>query len=212
MENVVNAHGAFPTALTDTDELQLPEPLETEISAVYPDEPREHIRSPELHRNGTKLLMAFAAAAGAAMGARLLFSGDGTGVTLPQAISGTFWELFAYRITRGAVLLAAELVLGMFALGDLAVWAAPFICAAGTVLRLSAGPAKALPAALVSLIAVALGAAYSADMSGLLMKLSRGGTVYMETNPRRGFALRLFACLVAVAGAAILDGALLSTQ
>lgn len=203
MENVVNAHGAFPAA--DTDELQLPEPLEAEITAVYAEEPREHIRSPELHRNGTKLLMLFAAAAGAAMGARLALSSGAAG-----AVFGTFWELFAYRITRGALFLAAELVLGMFALGDLAVWAAPFICAAGTVVRLWGSGAKALPAALVSVIAVTLGAAYSADMSGLLMKLSRGGTVYMETNPRRGFALRLFACLVAVVGAAFLDGGLLS--
>ncbi len=203
MENVVNAHGAFPAA--DTDELQLPEPLEAEITAVYAEEPREHIRSPELHRNGTKLLMLFAAAAGAAMGARLALSSGAAG-----AVFGTFWELFAYRITRGALFLAAELVLGMFALGDLAVWAAPFICAAGTVVRLWGSGAKALPAALVSVVAVTLGAAYSADMSGLLMKLSRGGTVYMETNPRRGFALRLFACLVAVVGAAILDGGLLS--
>ncbi len=33
MENVVTAHGAFRAA--DTDELQLPEPLQAEITAVY---------------------------------------------------------------------------------------------------------------------------------------------------------------------------------
>ncbi len=207
MENIVSNSGAFPSVPTETDELQLPEPLETEILTAQTDKQREHVRVPELHRHGTKLLMTFAAAMGAAMGVRLLFGGE-TAV-MPMS-SATFFELFTRQIAQGAVLLAAELVLGLFALGDLAVWTAPFICAAGAVLRLSASSPKALPAAILSLAAVTLGAAYSADMSGLLMKISRGGTVYMESNPRRGFALRLFGCFAAVVAAAILDGALCS--
>lgn len=208
MENVVNNYGTLPASPTDTDELQLPEPLETEILSAPADKPREHVRAPELHRHGTKLLMMFAAAAGAAMGARLLFSGSE--IALAET-SGTFWEIFARQMTRGAVFLAAELVLGLFALGDLAVWIAPFLCSAGAVLRLSVSPPKALLAAILGLIAVTLGAAYSSDMSGLLMKLSRGGTVYMEASPRKSFALRLLGCLAAVAAAAILDGALCSS-
>lgn len=207
MENAVNNFGALPVAPTDTDELQIPEPVEAEIRSALADKPREHVRAPELHRNGTKLMMFFAAAAGAAMGARLLIWG---GEIALAETAGTFGELFARQMTQGAVFLAAELVLGLFALGDLAVWTAPFLCAAGAVLRLSVSPPKALPAALLSIVAVTLGAAYSADMSGLLMKLSRGGTVYMGESPRRGFALRMSGCLAAVAAAAVLDGVLCS--
>lgn len=211
MENVVqmpNA-GALPmgTREADPDELDLIHTIETgtpaELSAdPDADKPREHVRSPELRRNGTKLTMLAAAIIGAAAGARLLF-----GESSPElnGISGTFGEVFLRQTLHGALFLAVELVLGFFAFGDLAVWAAPFLYGAGIVLRASCS-LKLLPGALVCLIGVILGAAYSADMSGLLLKLTRGGTVYMDTHPRRSYALGFAGCLAVTALGAMITG------
>lgn len=175
-----------------------------------PDEPREHVRAPELHRHGVKLLMAAAAVIGAAAGARLILGGaaDAFKDGIANAFSGTFWEKFLRQTALSALFLGAEFVLGFFALGDLVIWAAPFFYAMGIVLRLSAGSPKLLFGAVVSLGAVVLGAAYSADMSELLLRLTRGGTVYMEARPRRSYALGFLGCLAACVLGSILTAAL----
>ena len=175
------------------------------------DKPREHIRSPELRRNGTKLMMTLSAVIGAAAGARLLFGGasETLSASVSRMLTGTFAEVFMRQLFLGALFLAAEFVLGFFALGDLAVWAAPFLYGAGTVLRLAASSPKLIPGALVSLVGVVLGAAFSADMSVMLLRLTRGGTVYTDTSPRRSYAVAFAGCLAAVALGSILTGALI---
>ena len=192
--------------------VELPLPRETDLihtadtPAVDPDDaekPREHVRSPELRRNGTKLAMAAAALIGAAAGVRVVF-GDVPELTV-NGISGAFGEIFLRQTLHGALFLAVEFVLGFFAFGDLAVWAVPFLYGAGTALR-TAVSVRLLPGALVCLIGVILGAAYSADMSLLLLKLTRGGTVYMDTHPRRSYALSFAGCLAAAALGAMITG------
>lgn len=218
-------------ASADTDELMLinsieageAEKMETsadkpyEIPAVISDDPnadipREHVRSPELRRHGTKLLMTAAAAVGAAAGARLVFGEEAPKAlmnSVSQTLTGTFGEIFLRQTLLGSMFLAAEFVLGFFALGDFAVWIAPFLCGAGTVLRLSAyGSPKLLPGALICLVGVIMGAAYSADMSGLLLKLTKGGTVYMDARPRMSYATGFLGCLVAIVLGSILAGVL----
>ena len=233
MENVVKIPntGTLPreTREADADEIKLIRSIETGTPSDAPrgssavmivdpddaDKPREHVRSPELRRNGTKLTMAASAVIGAAAGARLLF-GEAASETLVNSISqmftGTFGEIFLRQTLLGALFLAAEFVLGFFALGDLAVWAAPFLYGAGAVLRLAAGSPKLLPGAIICLIGVVMGAAYSADMSGLLLKLTRGGTVYMDTHPQRSYAIGFFGCLAAVILGSILTGALMTVD
>lgn len=188
-----------------------------EILTVDPDNaddadmPRGHVRSPELRRHGTKILMAVSAVIGAAAGVRLLFGANSSDVlanSISQMLEGTFGEAFLRQTLLGALFLAAELVLGFFAFGDLAVWAAPFLYSAGTVLRVAAGSPKLLPGSLICLFGVIMGAAFSAEMSGLLLKLTRGGTVYMDTHPRRSYALEFVGCLAAVILGSILTGAL----
>lgn len=207
MENVVkipNA-GVLPRE-TDPEELDLIHTIETDTPVADPeaDIPRDHVRSPELRRNGTKLTMTAAALIGAAAGARLLFGEFAPG-TLVNGISGTFGEIFLRQTLHSALFLAAEFILGFFAFGDLAVWVVPFLYGAGTALR-AASSLKLLPGAFVCLIGVILGAAYSADMSGLLLKLTRGGTVYMDTRPRLSYALGFAGCLAAAALGAMITG------
>ena len=138
--------------------------------------------------------------------------GESASETLSESVSrmltGTFAEVFLRQTFLGALLLAAEFVLGFFAFGDLAVWAAPFLYGAGTVLRLAAGSPKLIPGTLICLIGVVLGAACSADMSVTLLRLTRGGTVYLDTSPRRSYTLAFAGCLAAVVLGAILTGAL----
>lgn len=172
----------------------------------------EHVRAPELRRNGTKLLMVFSAVVGAAAGARLLWSGSGLSEEVMSSISqtlvGSFWIIFLRQTFIGAIFLAAEFVAGFFAFGDVLVWTAPYFCAMGGVLRIATGSPKMIPSAVICLAAVTAGAAYSAELSGMLLRLSRGGTVYMGNAPRRKYAFEFLGCLAAVILSAILAGAL----
>lgn len=212
MENVVNA-GALQreTRGSVPDE---PEHIRTvgvsALPAVVTDDPdelpREHVRSPGLRRHGAKLAMTAAAVIGAAAGARLLFSEAARPDSLAQVFSGTFGAVFLRQTLLGAAFLAAELLLGLFAFGDLVVWTAPFLYGAGTVLR-AACSAKLLPGSLIALAGVVIGAAISAEMSVLLLKLTRGGTVYMDPSPRRSYALGFLGCLAAIVLGAILMSA-----
>lgn len=172
----------------------------------------EHVRAPELRRNGTKLLMIFSAVVGAAAGARLLWSGSGLSEEVMSGISqtfvGSFWIIFLRQLLIGAVFLAAEFITGFFAFGDVLVWTAPYLCAMGGVLRIAASSPKMIPSAVICLAAVTAGAACSAELSGMLLRLSRGGTVYIGNAPRRKYAFEFLGCLAAVILSAILAGAL----
>ena len=178
------------------------------------DKPREHIRSPELRRNGTKLLLAVSAVIGAAAGARLLFGGasETLSASVSRMLTGTFAEVFLRQTFLGALFLAAEFVLGFFALGDLAVWAAPFLYGAGMVLRSAAVSPKLIPGSLICLVGVVLGAACSADMSVMLLRLTRGGTVYTDTHPRRSYGIAFAGCLAAVILGSIVISALMTAN
>lgn len=209
MENVAELpQKALSSELSDKPEP--PEPPELPEN-IAPETPREHIRAPELHRHGTKLLMALTAAAGAAAGARLAFW-DGSGLSesamsgISQMLAGTFGAVFLRQTLLGAAFLAVEFVLGFFALGDLLVWSVPFLCAMGGVLQIASGSPLVIVSAIIRIVAVAAGAVYSADMSGLLMRLSRGGTVHMGTRPRRTYALGFLGCFAAAVLSAILAG------
>lgn len=203
MENVAE----LPKKALSSELSDKPEPPEETSS----ESPREHIRAPELHRHGTKLLMALTAAIGAAAGARLAFWGGSvlsetamSGISL--MLAGTFGEVFLRQTLIGAAFLAAEVVLGFFALGDFLVWSAPFLCAMGGVLQAASGSPLVIVSAVIRIAAVSAGAVYSADMSVLLMRLSSGGTVHMGTRPRRAYALGFLGCFAAVVLSAILAG------
>lgn len=174
------------------------------------DKPSAHVRAPELHRNAAKLVMAIAALVGAAAGLRLSLgeSAAATRQIIAEASAGTFGAVFLKQIAAGAVFLAAELLLGFFAFGDFLVWSAPFLYTAGAAARLAATSPKQIAGTLIAITAITLGAAFSAEMSGLLFRLTSGGTVHTGDSPRRAIAIKFAACLAAVILGAILNGAL----
>ncbi|MDE6732139.1 MAG: hypothetical protein K2J77_04610 [Oscillospiraceae bacterium] len=176
------------------------------------DKPNTHVRVPELHRHAAKLVMAIAALLGAAAGLRLSL-GEANAATrqiIAEASAGTFGAVFLRQLAAGAVFLAAELVLGFFAFGDYLVWSAPFIYTAGAAARLAATSPKQIPGTLIAVAAVILGAAFSSELSSLLLRLTSGGTVHTGDSPRREIAIKFAGCLAAVILAAILNAALRS--
>lgn len=219
MENVVKPHnkGVLPIENNVPDEKPLPQvpPPAAEISekSEQTSTDKPHVRSPLLRRHATKITMSVAAVIGVAAGARMILAGDlfteNATNAVAQTLVGSFGEIFLRQTVLGTAFLCVEFLLGFFAFGDFLVWTVPFLSAVGTVLRLfSAGSPKILPGTLICLVAIVFGAAYSADMSELLMRLSRGGTVYMETRPKRTYALRFLGCFAGIIFGSILVGAL----
>lgn len=171
----------------DDDELQIPAELTDALheSESESDMPYQHVRAPEIRRGGSRILMAAAGACGAAAGAVMVFIGQ----VIPTIQNWDFGEVFFNRLAVGAIMLAAEFLLGFFALGDWLVWGVPMLCGMACGLRLCAvGNWAFLIGAAFTLIGITFAAARSADFSQLLLKLSRGGTVYMESSPRRSYA------------------------
>lgn len=176
------------------------------------DKPNTHVRAPELHRNAAKAVMAIAALIGAAAGLRLSL-GEANAATrqiIAEASAGTFGAVFLRQIAAGALFLAAELLLGFFAFGDFLVWSAPFLYTAGAAARLAATSPKQIPGTLIAIAAVTLGAAFSSELSSLLLRLTSGGTVHTGESPRREIAIKFAGCLAALILAAILNAALRS--
>lgn len=174
------------------------------------DKPRTHVRAPELHRHAAKIVMAAAALLGVAAGLRLSLgeSAAATRQIIAEASAGTFGAVFLRQIATGALFLGAELLLGFFAFGDFLVWSAPFLYAAGAAARIASTSPKQLPGTLIAVAAVIFGAAFSSELSSLLLRLTGGGTVHTGDSPRRETAIKIAGCLAAVILGAILNGAL----
>lgn len=204
MENVVK--------ITEPEVFERHSPIAIAPAA---DKPRAHVRSPELHRHAAKLVMAIAAALGTAAGLRLSLGESNAALrqVIAEAvggISGNFGAVFLRQTALGAIFLAAELVLGFFAFGDLLVWSAPFLYTAGAAARLAATSPKLIPGTLISIAAVILGAAFSSELSGLLLRLTGGGTVHTGDSPRRALVIKMAGCFAAILLGAILNGALIN--
>lgn len=202
--------------------LELPEitddPEIVEVSDyTEPEYPREykHVRSPELRRSEQIILMSAAAVCGAVGGVLLALSGkaDSDPEIMQRLIDNTlngFVRIFLERVMLGVLFLGIEYLLGFFALGDLFVWAAPLTYSLGTAFRVTALKAWVLlPSAVVGAIGVIVGAALSSGFSHALMRLSSGGTVYLESSPKQKLAVSFLGCLAAVVAAAIYEGAIL---
>lgn len=217
MENVVEMprnRGVMPkiepnTVITyerestdDDDELQIPAELTDALPESESDKPYQHVRAPEIRRGGSRILMAAAGVCGAAAGAAMMFTGNSMELTL-----GEFGEVFIGRLAVGAVMLASEFVLGFFALGDWLVWIAPLCYGMSCGLRLcGAGNWALLIGAAFSLLGIVFAAARSADFSQLLLKLSRGGAVYMESSPRKSYAISFLGYTTLVIAGAFVEG------
>lgn len=211
MENAVKITEADDPSYSVTEVFERHSPIAIAPAA---DKPRTHVRSPGLHRHAAKLVMAIAAVLGTAAGLRLSL-GDANAAlrqVIAEAVGSSFGAVFLRQTALGAIFLAAELVLGFFAFGDLLVWSAPFLYTAGAAARLAATSPKLIPGTLISIAAVIFGAAYSAEMSNLLLRLTGGGTVHTGDQPRRAIAIEFAGCFAAVILGAILNGALFSTS
>lgn len=219
MENVAEMprnHGVLPNNvityepqtrdIDDEDELQIPAEIESVPSVSdYPesDKSYQHVRSPEIHRSGSRILMATVGACGAVAGAITVFIGQ----AVPTVQNGDFGGVFLGRLAVSAIMLAAEFLLGFFALGDWLVWSVPMLCGMACGLRLCVdGNWADFIGAAFTLIGVIFAAARSADFSQLLFKLSRGGTVYMESSPRRSYAISFMGYIALIVAGALAEG------
>lgn len=188
--------------------------LELDISdePEYPYEYR-HVRSPELKRSEHGFLMSAAAVCGAVGGVILALSGKADPKALEMLVDKTldgFWSIFCGRTLLGAIFLAAEYLLGFFAPGDLLVWLPPLVYSLGTAFRITALQNwLLLPSGIVGTISIIIGATISAGFSNSLMRLTSGGTVYIESSPKKKFTVSFLGCLAAVIAAAIYEGAIL---
>ncbi len=227
MENIVNIsrnHGALPRDNSDYEELQITDGVSEEYEspaepAAETDKQEEtlvytHVRSPELHRSGTRILMGLTAVCGAVSGAVMAFSGNVDPAAyemLSKSLVGEFGEIFLRSVIIGAAFLAAEFVLGFFALGDWFVWILPLCYSMGTALRVAvSGTGVLLPSAAAGVCAAAFAAATSAAFSQTLLRLSKGGTVYFDFSPIRNYALAFTGYTVIIAAAAVYEGVALN--
>lgn len=221
--------GQIPEEKTDSvysDEsqlsLELPEIPEITEAPDYtePEYPQysdtyRHVRSPGLRRSEQMILMSAAAVCGAVGGVLLALSGNFSDPEITQklidnTLSG-FGSIFLQRVMLGALFLGIEYLLGFFALGDLFVWSSPLAYSLGTAFRVTMLKEWILlPSAIVSTVAVIFGAALSSGFSYALMRLSSGGTVYLESSPKQKLTVSFLGCLAAVIAAAIYEGAVLS--
>lgn len=222
MENIVSAPRNKGVLLRDYEELQITDglnlPEENEPSddaSAMPDKPEErpvytHVRAPELRRSGTRILMGITAVCGAVAGAVTVFSGKGDPAALralSDSLVGEFGELFMRSALIGTVFLAAELILGLFALGDWIVWSLPLCYTMGTALKvISVGTGVLLPSAAAGACAVTFAAATSAAFSQTLLRLSKGGTVYLDVSPRKNYALAFLGYEAIIIAAAVYEG------
>lgn len=229
MENIVNTvqnHGALPMDYEElqlTDRLGIPEETDRtdEISSDAVSDKQaamthvyNHVRTPELRRSGTRILMGLTALCGAVSGAVIAFSGSADPDAfhkLSASLAGEFGGLAVHSVIIGAAFLAAELLLGFFALGDWLVWVLPLCYAMGTVLKVTAtGTVVLLPSAAAGICAVTFAAATSAAFSQTLLRLSKGGTVYLDSSPQKNYILAFLGYTVIIAAAAIYEGAALN--
>lgn len=207
-----NENAAQSTDHSETAELT----LNLSPYSEYPEYPQEyrHVRSPELRRSEQVILMTAAAVCGAVGGVILALSDKPDPEVLQKltdASLGGFGSIFLQRTMIGALFLAVEYLLGYFALGDLLVWAAPLVYALGTAFRITALQGWILlPSAIVGAAAVIFGAALSSGFSRSLMRLSSGGTVYLESSPKQKLTISFLGCFAAVLAAAIYEGAILN--
>lgn len=226
MENIVSAphnRGAMPREyeelqITDgePEEFEETEPADVAETAEPETDKRDepmvytHVRAPELRRGGARILMGLTAVCGAVSGAVIALTGtaDSAAVeTISGSLVGTVGELFLRAMITGGVFLAAEFMLGFFALGDWLVWVLPLCYSMGVSLRVAAlGTGVLLPSAAVEICAVAFGAATSASFSQTLLRLSRGGSAYRDRAPIRSYAPAFFGYAVMIAAAAVYEG------
>ena len=200
----------LPEISENSDIVEVSDYAEPEYPSEY-----KHVRSPEIRRSEQVILMSAAAVCGAVGGVLLALSGkfDIDPAVLQKLVDNTlsgFGSIFFQRVMLGALFLGIEYLLGFFALGDLLVWTAPLVYSLGTAFRVTALKSWILlPSAVVGTVAVVLGAALSSGFSHALMRLSSGGTVYLESSPKQKLAVSFLGCLAAVIAAAIYEGAIL---
>lgn len=178
------------------------ESVDTSVEFDAEDKPATHIRTPGMHRNASKIVMLISALCGAAAGVLLHFV---RGFEIAPA-SADFSRVFIARLLAGAAFLSGEYVLGFFAIGDMLVWILPLWYGMGLGLRAaSADNFKLIPCTVIALAAAAFAAAASADFSQTLMRLSNGGTVYLEASPRQSYALKFLGFFIVMIAAALLE-------
>ncbi len=222
--------GALPIDLTEEAQLSepvLPEPTEPVFAVISAEDPEQfkqfaqteqsegskpeaHVRYPRVRRSSALIVMGLSALCGAVGGFVVSRSVD-LSVELAQSIAKPFGTIFLERTLLGAAFLAAEFVLGFFALGDLLVWSVPLIAGLGLSLRVSATEKWVLlPSSILLLFLTAFGAAVSAGFSETLMQISRGGTVHLGDSPRKLFTLNFLGYLAVVVACALYEGIILN--
>lgn len=235
MENTVGAvavtkrknAGALPHGKRGLSRQTVPQSKPSDIEApVTEHSPREglsdkpsagsensvrHVRCPAIKRSGVLLLMLLCAVCGTAAGAAGIFSGAWTaegGFLFFR--SDNFLGIFLTRLVYGGAFLLAEYLLGFSALGDLAVWSVPLLCGMSTAVSFTAADSSAwlLPSAGAVLAAAVFGAAASADFSAMLLRVARGGNVFLHEKAAREYSLKYVGYIAAVVFAGLYEAAI----
>lgn len=163
------------------------------IEITETERDNRHIRVPALHRYGNVLLMCIAAAVGAAAGVRVCLT------SFVHVSPIGILECFS----RWSLWLVFEFISGYFAFGDILTAAAPFAAGMSGAVCVCSRGAEGLFCILTT-AAVIYGGAVSSEMSAMLRRVTGGGTIYLDENPREKYAARFLGCFAAVAAASIL--------
>lgn len=219
MENVIDfTSGAMPEKPSDKRSEPVPiteiiiDGETVDIAGEEPELPEEysHVRSPELRRGAGKLLMTLAAALGTAAGITAALTGifgETAQSLLSERFSSGFRGVFGTRLPINAACLAAEFILGFFALGDILVWTIPLFLGLGTGLTLTlAWNGALLPSAIGALVCGIIGAALSSEFSEELRGFANGTNRRSDDSPAKRFTLRFLALLGGMALAALYEG------
>lgn len=218
MENVIDfTAGTIPENRADKPE---PVPIteiiidgETvDVTDEEPELPKEysHVRSPELRRGAAKILMSLSGIFGTIAGITAVLTGvfgETASKVLSERFSGGFREVFGTKLLINAGCLAAEFLLGFFALGDIMVWVIPLFIGLGAGLTLTAAWSGALlPSAAAGLVCGIIGAALSSEFSEELRGFANGTCRRSDASPAKRFALRFLALLAGMTLAALYEG------
>lgn len=212
MENVIDLTNQDKLFLSENNEdnnEQSGESDETE-TLISESEENTHERSVAPTKGSARAIMTVTAILGAAAGVILAFNGkaDAAAVSaVMERISGDFLNIFVRRMIFGAIMVAAEFLLGFFAFGDFISWVVPVVSGmgAGFFLGVVKNPVF-LPSEIVTLIAVIMFGANSALFSRRLLGLAAGNRAFSRGMTVFEYLGRFFIAVVAIAVAAVYEG------
>lgn len=192
-----------------------------DIPQTTSDPPRAARRTYQRRRFGVPVGHSLLTAAGTAAGVFFATAAP-AGTDFSDSLlccSGDFLRLMTARMLWGLSFLAAEYILGYFALGRALVWIFPLVCGLGTGAALTAAftvsgaeAVKLVPTCVAVAAAAIAGARTSGDMSAQLLRLVSTGrngmaAVVSDTPAAGEYTLRFLIYSAVMTAAAVAEAA-----